>query len=202
VRPSAAVTGDAGHEAAARRDTTPDRLRRRLRGDLDAIVMMALRKEPNRRYASADLLAREIERHLVGRPVMAHKGSRVYAARKFVRRHAASVATAAAAFCSVVGGAAVALWQGAEARRERDRAELALSQAEVVTDFLVALFEAGDPLEARGDSVTARELLRRGALRIDALATDPIVKANLLEAMARVETNLGHAREAGALLER
>jgi eukaryotic-like serine/threonine-protein kinase len=79
---------------AAARDSTPERLRRILAADLDAIVMMALRKEPSRRYGSAELLAADIDRYLDGMPVLAHRGSRGYRAGKFLKRHRVPVLAA------------------------------------------------------------------------------------------------------------
>jgi serine/threonine-protein kinase len=101
-------------------DQVCERLSRRLRGDLDAIVMMALRAEPARRYGSADLLAEDIGRHLDGLPVLAHRGSGWYRVEKFVRRHRASVAFAAMAAVLLVGGT-----RGrASPRRRRGRARV------------------------------------------------------------------------------
>src|SRR5690606_32052557 len=183
VRPSTAVAeryggGEAGGAdgddaltpaaVAAARDTTPERLIRALKGDLDAIVMMALRREPSRRYGSADLLAEDVRRYLEGQPVLAHKGSRRYYARKYLERHRAAAAVAALAALSLASGTGLAVWQAGVARTERDRAELAraetedalrqaeeaLRHSEEVTAFLVGLFEAGDPAASAGDLVT------------------------------------------------
>jgi serine/threonine-protein kinase len=101
ARPSAAPAGAAGDApdpaaVAAARGTTPARLARRLRGDLDAVVLRALAKDPARRYASADALAADVERHLAGLPVAARGDRPLYVAGTFVRRHRAGVAAAAA----------------------------------------------------------------------------------------------------------
>jgi len=145
-------------QVSAARGTTPERLRRRLRGDLDDIVMMALRKEPARRYASAELLGQDIDRHLEGLPVLAHRGGYWYRAQRLVKRHRVSAAAALAAI-SLVAGTGVALWSAAQAGRERDRAaeardraEDALARSEAVTSFLMGLFEASDPYTVPGDS--------------------------------------------------
>ena len=107
---------------AAERRLSPDRLRRRLAGDLDAIVMMALRKESTKRYSSADVLWEDIQRHLEGLPVLAHRGSRWYRARKFLSRHRVEAVAAAIVAVSLVGGATIALRQAAVGRGEGDRA--------------------------------------------------------------------------------
>jgi len=195
--------------AAEMRATTPQRLRRALRVDLDAVVMMALREEPDHRYGSADLFGEDVHRYLEGLPVQAHKGSRRYFVGKFVRRHRAAAAVVGLAGASVLFGAGVALWQASVARRARDRAEAARGQAEraltesqAVTAFLVGLFEASDPEESAADDVTARDVLRRGVSRIETLSDQPLVQAQVLEAVGRVYRSLGQQDEARSFLER
>ncbi len=144
------------------RRSSPERLQRRLRGDLDTMVMMALRKEPERRYRSAEALAEDIERHLGGLPVRARADTLGYRARKFVRRNRWTVAAATAFVILLAGFAGAMALQQAETARQRDRAERELAKSESVTGFLTALFEANRPSEARGDTITARELLDRG----------------------------------------
>lgn len=175
---------------------------RALRGDVDAIVLMALRKEPSRRYGSADLLAQDIERQLEGLPVLAHKGSRAYYVRKFVRRHRITVATAAVVAVSLITGAGVALQQSGTARNERDRAQNALSEAEEVTAFLTSMFEANDPDRSHGQETTARDLLRRGLRRADDLRDQPLLQARLLDVIGRVYHSLAEYGQARMLLER
>jgi eukaryotic-like serine/threonine-protein kinase len=212
-RPSTAVlrapvTGDgAGSRAtvaslAAARDASPERLRRLLRGDGDAITMMALRVEPGRRYGSAELLAQDVQRWLEGLPVLAHRGSRAYRVRKLLRRHRGAAVAGVLVAASLLGGTAVAARQAAEARREQARAEHAQRQAEVVTEFLMGLFDASDPGAARGDTVTAAELLERGVTRAEALAEAPEVQAEMFSVVGRVHRSLGRYEEAQRLLER
>src|SRR5690606_5997191 len=147
---------------SAARDASPQRLVRRLAGDIDAIVMMALRKEPGRRYGSADLLSSDIGRHLEGLPVQAHRGSRWYRTGKFMQRHRALAVASVLVALSLVGGLSAALWQAGIANRERDRAtqalaqtESALQQSEEVSAFLAGLFEVSDPTEGRQDTLSA-----------------------------------------------
>jgi serine/threonine protein kinase/tetratricopeptide (TPR) repeat protein len=194
---------------SATRGASIERLRRQLRGDVDAIVMMAIRKEPARRYHSTDALRRDIDRYLDELPVTAHQGSRWYRVRKQLVRHRFQVAATAVVAGSLLAGAGVATWQAAVARSERDRAQAALltaeqslRQTEEVTDFLVDLFEASDPAESAGDTVTARDLLNRGLNRVDALSTEPAVQARVLGAIGRVHRSLGDYERAGPLLER
>lgn len=184
------------------RDATPERLRRRLRGDLDAIVLKALRKEPRRRYASAEQFGQDLDRYRRGLPVLAHRDSRSYRLGKLLRRHRVEVAAAAAVLAALVAGLGVALWQASEARAERDRTALALRQSEEMSGFLMSLFEASDPDEAQGDTLTAAELLERGVRRAEGLSTEPAVQARMLEAIAQVYNSLGRYDDAVALHER
>lgn len=170
-------------------------LRRRLAGDLDAIVRMALRKEPDRRYASpADLVA-DLERHRTGLPVTAREDGLLYRAGKLVRRHRLAVTAAAAVVLSLVCGLGAALWQAREATREAKKA------AEV-KDFLVRIFEVANPDESRGRAVTARELLDRGVERIEALKGEPEVQAEFLAVAGVSYRSLGLYADALPLLER
>jgi serine/threonine-protein kinase len=190
-------------DVSAARNLSADRLRRRLQGDLDNIVMKALRKEPTRRYVSAELLGQDIDRYLSGLPVIAHRGSAWYRAGKFLRRHRAQSAAAALAASSLLVGMGAAVWQARVASRERDRAEAALAQAEQslrqsleVKDFLITLFEANDPMEARGATPTASDLLARGVDRVAELEGQPSVQAEMLDAIGRVYQSLGRFEDA------
>ncbi len=134
-------------------------LRRRLAGDLDNIVLMAMRKDPQERYASVEQLAADIHRHLNGLPVLARKDTPAYRLRKFVGRHKVGVMMAASVLVLILGFSVTAtlFWQ--RAVRERDRAA-------TVSEFLQELFEIPDPGQSRGETVTAREVLDRGTERI------------------------------------
>ena len=213
-RPSDSIVnaGAIDAESTARADarsTTPERLRRMLRGDLDAIVAMALRKEPGRRYGSAELLAEDVGRYLDGLPVLAHRGSRWYRFEKLVRRHRAAATFAAASALLLVVAAGVALRLAAVATRERDRGAAALTQtqnalreSEAVTGFLVGLFEASDPAEGGQDSLTAADLLRRGVSRAERLGDNPAAQARMLEALGRVHASRGDLALGERLLQR
>ena len=187
---------------AADRSLPIDRLRRRLAGDLDAIVMMALRKESARRYSSADVLWEDIQRHLDGLPVLAHHASRWYRARKFLGRHRVEAIAAAVVAVSLVGGATIAVRQATVARRERDRAEQALQQSKEVTDFLVRLFRTPAPAGATRDQVTARDMLATGTAGVEALRAQPVVQAQMLDALGQVYQQLGRFSDAERMLRR
>jgi len=181
------------------RGTSVERLRRRLHGDLDRILLMALRKEPERRYASAEAFLDDIRRHLSGLPVRARPDTLAYRARKFVTRHAIPVAAAVLVIASLVAGLGAALYQAEQARRERDTAE-------EVSTFLEELFTAADPFEAsqteRLDTLRIRDFLERGTRRVQRdLTGQPGVQARLLATLGRVHHQLGLYDEARPLLE-
>ena len=197
-----AAGGADAAEAAARRGLTPDRLARRLAGDLDAICLRALRKESGRRYGSAELLGQDVRRHLDREPVLARRGTRRYRLAAFLRRHRVEAAAGAAVLGALVIGLGAALWQAGEAARERDAARTEAAKAEQVAAFLTALFEQGDPREVVGDTVTVREVLDDAVERIDALDGQPEVQASLLTVIATAYDNLGRADAARPLFER
>jgi hypothetical protein len=110
------------------REGNPIRLRRRLVGDLDNILLLALRKQPTERYSSVEQFADDIRRHLEGLPVMAQQSTLWYRSLKFVHRHRGGVATAAAVFLLLVCGIGVTLWQAEVAQIQRQQAEMRARQ--------------------------------------------------------------------------
>jgi serine/threonine-protein kinase len=210
-RPSVVIgrASETARSVAATHDTTIDRLQRALRGDLDEIVLKALRKEAGRRYGSAELLAQDITRHLEGLPVLAQRGSRRYRATKFIRRHRVEAAAVAVVSLSLLTGAGLAFWQASVARTERDRAaaalvqvEQTLEQAQEMSRFLTSLFEASEPAGTSGAELSARDLLRRGIRRAEELGNQPIVQAAMFDVLGRVQNSLGEFADARRLFER
>ena len=185
---------------------------RHLRGDLDAIVLKALRKEPEHRYPSVDALRRDLVNHRIGVPVSARPATVAYRARKFFRRHSTAVTALALAAAILVVLTAVFTWrlseerdrtraQAVQALEERDRAEERRHEAQEVTDYLVELFEGSDPRSGNASALTARELLDRGAARLETrLADQPQVRARLQYTIGRIYDRLGGRDEAEALL--
>ena len=194
--PSAPSPGADGQATgvADRRGTDLPALRRELRGDLDAICLKALRKEPDRRYASAAELAADLRRHLRGEPVEAHRGSFGYRARKFVRRNRAASAAALVATLGLVLGAGLALWQAREAEREADRAKAALA-------YLGGMFDHVDPAMARDSTVVAnaRALLTPALAGLGQLDAEPLVKADVLDGLGRLTQSLALFQTADSL---
>ena len=189
-------------EIAACRSTSLPKLLKKLRGDLDNITLMAMRREPTRRYGSAQQLAADLTHHLDGLPVLAAPDRWSYRALKFVRRNALVVSFATAALVLLVLFAAVTTIQANHVRRERDVAAAERSRAEQVSSFMVELFELSDPDHSRGNEVTARELLDIGAHRIGSgLDDQPRTRALLLGTIGRVYSSLGLYPESVQLLE-
>lgn len=169
--------------------------RRALRGDLDTIVLKALRKEPERRYGSVEQLAEDLERHVTGLPVRARPDTWRYRAAKFLRRRRVGV-LASAGLIVITAGYTVQLV------RERNRAQIEAAKAARVADFIANVFRVSDPGEARGRSVTARELLDSGAARIQTeLRDEPELQAHLMAVIGNVYRGLGLYPEATTQLE-
>jgi serine/threonine protein kinase/Tfp pilus assembly protein PilF len=203
-RPSARITalGEISTTTAQRRRTDVPSLTRQLRGDLDWIVMKALEKDRTRRYASASELAADLRRHLNNEPVSAGPPSALYRLRKFALRHKAAVSAAALVLLAlIIGivGTTVGLMRALRAER---RASSEAETARQVSDFLVELFEVSDPEEAQGETITAREILEKGARRIEReLRDQPLTRARLMHTIGTVHRRLGMYEEAVPLLE-
>ncbi len=197
-----AQLGDGLEDVARRRTTDPGTLRSQLRGDLDWIVMKALEPDRNRRYPAASALAEDLERHLNDEPVECRPPSAVYRMRKFVRRNRLPVAAAVVALLAVLAGGLAAGLGLLEARRAEARAVREAETAREVSDFLVGLFEVSDPSQSRGNTVTVREILDRGAGRVrEELRDQPLVQARLLDTIGSVYWELGLEEEAAGLVE-
>ena len=189
--------------AAARRQTTPGRLARRLAGDLDRVVLTALHDSPARRYASAGQLSEDVARVLGGRPILAQPDTLSYRVRRFVGRHRVAVTAAALTAALVLAFTAVTIAQARAVAVERDRAQAEAARARRVATLVADLFTLADPSPGRGGAFTARELLDSGLARIDAgLAGDPETQVTLYAVLGRVYGSLGLHRDAIAVLGR
>ena len=143
------------------RSVRPERLRKQLAGDLDNIVLMAMRKEPQRRYQSVEQFAADIHRHIEGQPVMARNSTIGYRTEKFVQRHAAGVIAAGLVFLTLVAGIIVSTWQARIASQQRERAERRFNDVRKLANSI--LFELHDAILPLPGSTMARELLLRRA---------------------------------------
>jgi len=187
-------------QVSARRSSEIKQLKRRLRGDLDNIVLKALRKEPSQRYASAEQLGADVQRFLFGSPILARKATAGYRLRKFVLRHRVSVAAATLVVLSLVAGLGAALWQAQVAQHERDVAQQEAEKLAQVTEFVVSVFEISNASESRGDTLTALEVLDRGAAWVESeMMEDSEIKAAMMDVLGRIYQNLGRFDDAHAV---
>jgi tetratricopeptide (TPR) repeat protein len=179
------------------------RLERQLRGDVDNILLAALRREPERRYGSVTAFAGDLRRHREGQPIKARPDAVGYRVGKFVRRNRVAVGAGVLVFASLVAGLAVAAWQARRAEAHAKTAAAAARRAEGVKEFLIGLFEVADPEQASGGSITASELLDQAGKRLETeLSSEPDIQADLLEAVARIDRGLGRLDTAEDLAKR
>jgi eukaryotic-like serine/threonine-protein kinase len=198
-RPSAALFRPGpppAEEIARARAARPQALRRRLQGDLDNIALMALRKEPARRYGSASQLSRDLENHLHSLPVLARADTLSYRTRKFVRRHRVGVSAAAMVVLLVAAFIVSLIVQRRRIAEERDKAQYSLG-------FLLDTLREADPYHSKGEHLTADEITTQGARKISRdLSRHPDVQAALMDTIGEIERGLGRYDRAEPLLER
>ncbi len=188
---------------ARHRSMATAQLERRIRGDLDWIVLKAMDKDRTRRYDTANEMALDIGRHLAAEPILARPPSARYRLGKFVRRNRNVVLAAGVAAFAVLAGGAATTFGMVRARRAQAEAVREAETARHVSDFLVSLFQVNDPSESRGNTITAREILDRGAEKISAeLGDQPVVQARLERTIGDVYRELGLYADAQPLLER
>ena len=201
-QPDGTTTLKTPEALSASRATSVERLQKQLRGDLDTILLKALRKEPERRYASPEAFLDDIQRHQAGLPVQARPDTLGYRVGKFIKRHRFSV-SAAGVFVLLLSAFAIALGvQQAQTARERDRAEQERDKAERVVTVFTEMLEAADPGEARGDTLTVYEALSQSRQHIDtALVELPAVQAEMYSVLGRVYRGMGRYEQSQAVLK-
>ncbi|TVQ15029.1 MAG: hypothetical protein EA364_03155 [Balneolaceae bacterium] len=173
------------------------RLRRRLEGDLDVIILKAIHPDPGQRYQTVEQFIADIQRHLSGQPVHARPESKRYRMGKFIRRHKPMVLAGTLLLITLIAGIVAFAWQFNIAAAERDRARVEAETSHQVAGFLQGLFASVDPSVSRGDMLTARELLDRGAVQIGTeLAGQPDVQARMLDVLGNVYISLWMFEEA------
>jgi tetratricopeptide (TPR) repeat protein len=211
LRPPAIRDGDAAAPSTAEelclaREGSPVKLRRRLAGDLDDIVLKALRKEPEQRYPSVEQLSEDIRRHVEGLPIMARKGSFRYRAGKFVGRNKIGVAAAAVVLLAILSGTAATAWQARIAREqaeiaqlERTRAERRFNDVRKLANSMI--FELHDSIQNLPGATASRKLIVERALEyLDSLAAegagDPTLRVEIAHAYRRIADVQGNPHEA------
>jgi serine/threonine-protein kinase len=186
VPPSTALASD--EDSGTRTRTERPASRRALQGDLDTICLKALRKEPERRYATADALADDLHRFLTTHPIQARPDTVGYRLGKFIHRHRPQVVAATAAAVLLLG---VSLLYAINLNRALDRAQRETARASEIHTFLTDLFLVNAPDSSAGAVITARELLDRGTARISAdLTGQPDLRASMLEVLSEAYNNL------------
>ena len=190
------------------REGSPERLRRRLAGDLDQIVLQAIRKEKDRRYSSVEQFSEDIGRHLEGRAVLARKGTLSYHAAKFIKRHKAGVIVGALAVLTLLASMGAIVRESRLERAQRARAERRFNDVRELANSL--MFDINDSITNLPGATAARTLLVTKALKyLDSLATeasgDTSLQRELASAYQRVgdiqgllnsQQNLGHSSDA------
>ena len=170
--------------------------------DLSIMVLKALEKDPARRYPTVAALDEDLERYLGGQPILARPASAAYQIRKLVARHQVAFAAVGAGLAALLMFAVVTTVQARRIAAERDRASREAKTAARVSDFLTGLFSVSNPDEARGNTITAREILDAGSEQIGReLSDEPEVQARLQQTMGKVYASLGLYPKAAAALE-
>lgn len=204
-RPSTRIRslGDMSKSLAEQRKIEPRAFASRLSGELDWITMKALEKERSRRYASVSEFSADIQRYLKNEPVLAGPPSATYRAKKFILRHRFGMAIGALLFLFLIAFATTVAIQARRIASERDRANREAATSKRVSDFMANMFRVSDPSEAKGNSVTAREILDKASKEIETgLSNDPEVQARLMYTMAKTYQGLGLAAESLRLDQR
>jgi tRNA A-37 threonylcarbamoyl transferase component Bud32/5-carboxymethyl-2-hydroxymuconate isomerase len=177
-------------------DSARDReVRRQLKGDIDAILNKALKKETSQRYATVEALAQDLRRHLNYQPVFAQPDSLDYRIGKFIKRYRLPVAAGGVAILALLGGAGLALSQAQRARTQAARAE-------EVKRLVLSIFKDADTSADGSRKTTAADLLEQARSRLDAVpVSDPVIRAELLTSLGISLTGLGEYQQAEKVLD-
>jgi tetratricopeptide (TPR) repeat protein/tRNA A-37 threonylcarbamoyl transferase component Bud32 len=180
--------------ASERRDAS--RQRRLLAGDLDAIILKALRDEPEHRYPTVDALVEDLRRSIDGRPVQARRGNLAYRTGRLLRRNKAAVGGACLVAALVAAFTITVTVQARQLARERDVAQR-------VAQFMGEIFAGSNPQTMEDGSVRLNDVLERGVENVERVfSDDPEIQARLLRAVAGVYIDCGMYRQAVPLLRR
>ncbi|WP_445665695.1 tetratricopeptide repeat protein [Fodinibius sp. AD559] len=185
-------------ENARLRNISGDNLINTLQGDLDAIILKTLRKEPEARYESVTQLLEDLDRREQNHPIIARRDTFRYKTSKFLRRYKTPLSTAVGILLIIAGIVIYYSWQITE---ERNIAQTEAEKAEQVTAFLTDLIESNYPENAQGDTITVREFLNQGYDRVQKLDQSPEIKANVMQVMAHTYRSLGEIDKAAPLMQ-
>ena len=208
TRPSQAAIDES--KARARGGFTVKGLAAALRGDLDTIILKAIRKEPQARYSTADAFAQDIQRYLTGQPVLARPESRWYRARKFVLRNKLAVSAAVTVALALAAGTGIAEWQAHRAVEEKRRADTEAATARAIADFLQKdlLSQASSATQAGpgrppDPDIKVRTALDRAAASLTGkFGNQPSVEAAIRQTIGDTYLELGLYAESENQMER
>lgn len=150
-----------------------------VRGDLDNIILKALKEEPSERYKSVDQLAEDIGRYQKNYPVIARPDSLGYRFKKYTKRNRSLVSLGVVLIVILIGGIAATLWQARIAAMERDQAHYEAAKANQITKFVTNLFDHSDPDQSRGAVITSENILAQGSANIAQLDSQPALQAEM-----------------------
>lgn len=185
-----------------RRQENVESLRKRLIGDLDIIVLKALRKEPEERYSTVETFSEDIRRYLEGWPIKARPSTLHYRLNRYVRRNRWQVVAAALVLLSLIGGLAVSIWQSQIARAESERAQIEYEHADAVTQFMIDLFHTASPNDQALGVLTIDDLLSHGRSKAEAtLADNPRLLGHVLNILGIIYVGKTQYAEAQPILE-
>jgi len=205
TRPSLAIAKPSKSPGQANMQNYTDstgQLRKKLRGDLDNILLKALHKEPERRYDSAEQFGTDIRLYLSARPVTAHPDSKLYRAGKYIKRHRWGVTATLAIFLSLIMGISAAMWQAREAQTALAKSEEALNRAEALHGFLTDLFLPGSLGRPAGQMPSTEELLEIGARQaLEGGISEPSERLGVMVTLGEIYLQRGWPDEARPLLD-
>ncbi|MGZ3480026.1 MAG: tetratricopeptide repeat protein [Myxococcaceae bacterium] len=196
-QPDGTTVSTTPEEMGRLRDDSPQRLKKRLQGDLDAIVLAALQKEPTQRYASVEALSADIRRYLDGRPITARKAGRIYRVGKYVGRHKLGVAAAATIAVLLTTMAVISMLQASRVRKERDRATAETAKATAMNLFLQDALGAADPWAKGSRNISLLDALRQAQSKAESAFQDqPLIAAAVLQTIGTTFASLAEFTEA------
>ena len=193
------LTEEKKHEIAQKRTTSPKKLYGKLKGDLDAIILKCLQKEPDKRFSSVLELKEDILRYLDGMPVQSRGDSFKYKAEKFFKRNKVPSGIAAG---FVVMTLLFGFFYNHSITEQRNQAQREAMKATQVTNFLIDLFEANDPTITGGEDLTAWELLEYGEERIEILEGQPEVQAQMFDVTGQIYRKVGEFEKSEKFLNK
>jgi serine/threonine-protein kinase len=174
-------------------------LRKELKGDLDAIIMKSIRKEPESRYRAASEFLSDLDYYFTGLPVSAREGSFQYRSKKFIRRHRQGIGIAAGIVLLVTALVGFYTWR---ITQEKNLAQLEAEKSEEITSFVINLLEENYPENSQGDTVTVRQILDKSTTEIPMLDKSSEIQAKLLQVIGHAYNSVGEPKKARPLLAR